>query len=67
MRPVCAEPRGKRTQVKVIAASAAERDRWKAEAKRRNWSLNAFIRAVVNREVDAAEDYREANGFKGLR
>jgi len=42
---------GKPRQVKVRAASAAEHERWRAEAKRRKWPLNTLIRVAVNREV----------------
>ena len=44
--------KGKPTQVKIIAASEAERERWKAAAKRRKWSLTTLIREAVNREIE---------------
>jgi len=46
---------GKPTQVKVRAASVAEHDRWKAEAKRRKWSLNTLVRESVNRMLSEAD------------
>lgn len=47
---------GKPTQVKVRAASAAEHERWRLEAKRRKWSLNTLIREAVNKEIGAWVD-----------
>jgi hypothetical protein len=50
--------RGKPTQVKVWAKSDAERERWRAEAKRRKWSLTTLVREAVNREIERAESER---------
>lgn len=41
-------------QVKILAASEAEHQRWKAEAKRRGQTVTILIRHAVNRVVDAA-------------
>jgi hypothetical protein len=54
-------------QVNIKAASEAEWLRWKAEAKRRGWTVTMLVRSAVNAVVDAAEDQREDLGLKGLR
>ena len=43
-------------QVKILAASDAEHQRWKAEAKRRGQTVTMLIRAAVNKEIGAWGD-----------
>jgi hypothetical protein len=43
-------------QVKILAASEAEHQRWKTEAKRRGQTVTMLIRAAVNKEVGAWAD-----------
>jgi hypothetical protein len=47
--------RGKPTQVNIEAQSAAEKQRWKLEAKRRGWSMTLLIRTAVNRLLTEAD------------
>ena len=46
-------------QVKILAASDAEHQRWKAEAKRRGQTVTMLIRAAVNKEIGAWLDEPE--------
>jgi hypothetical protein len=43
-------------QVKILAASEAEHQRWKAEAKRRGQTVTMLIRAAVNKEIEEWTD-----------
>ena len=38
-------------QVNIKAASEAEWLRWKAEAKRRGWTVTMLVRSAVNKEI----------------
>lgn len=54
--------RGKPTQVNIQAKSAAEYQRWKAEAARRGWTMTRLVRVAVNKEIGAWVEERKAVG-----